>query len=48
MKLKEEFDKLLKFLNEDDGTFFDQMLEQLTDEELTKFLENNPDFLATS
>ena len=37
---------LLEFLEEEDGVLLDQMLEDLTDEELTKFLEKNPDFLC--
>ncbi len=43
--MEEKLDKLIEFLKEDDDALFDQMLKDLTDEELTAFFENNPDFL---
>ena len=48
MHMKDKTERLLEFLNEDDGVLFEQMLENLTDEELSRFLESNPDFFATS
>ncbi len=41
----ENLDKLIEFLEEDDDALFEQMLENLTDKELTAFFDNNPDFL---
>ena len=38
-------DVLYEILREDDETFMDKYLLNLTDEELTRFLEDNPDFL---
>lgn len=46
--MKDKTERLLEFLNEDDGVLFEQMLENLTDEELSRFLESNSDFFATS
>ncbi len=44
--MEERLDKLVEFLEENDDALFDQMLENLTDEELTAFFKDNPDFLT--
>lgn len=46
--MKENINPLLAFLQEDNDALFERMLEDLTDEELSKFLEENPDFFAIS
>lgn len=43
--MKEEMDKLIEFLEEDAGTFLDHMIDSLTDEELSAFFKENPDFI---
>lgn len=38
-------DKFLEFIMEDDIDFYERFLVNLSDEEIDKFLEENPDFL---
>ena len=38
-------EKALEILKENDMDFYERFLVKLTEEELTKFLEENPDFL---
>ena len=41
----ERLDGFLKFIEEDNTAFLDRCLNDLTDEELTRFLDDNPEFL---
>ena len=43
--MKEEMDRLIEFLEEDEGAFLNHMIDNLTDEELSAFLRENPDFI---
>ncbi len=43
--MKENMDQLLEFLEEEDDAFLDEILENLTDEELSNFFRDNPDFM---
>ena len=43
--MEERMGLLLEFLNEDDGILLNHMIDDLTDAELSHFLENNPDFI---
>ena len=42
---KMEPEGLIEFLKENSETFFEKYLANLSDEELTRFLDTNPDFL---
>lgn len=44
--MKEDMDRLMEFIKEDEGTFLDQMIDSLTDEELSAFFKENPDFIS--
>lgn len=42
-----KMEKLLDFLMESDMSFCEKLIDDLNDVELTRFLENNPDFLSS-
>lgn len=42
--MKEERDKFWEYVLGDDVDFYNEFLADLSDEELDKFLEENPDF----
>jgi len=39
------YNKMLKFFSGSDMDFYEEMLENLTEEEIKRFMEANPDFL---
>ena len=43
--MENKMEQFIEFLEEDDGQFLDQVIENLSDEELSEFLKNNPNFI---
>ena len=43
--MEENMEQLLDFIEKDNGRFLEELIDNLTDKELTNFLNDNPDFI---
>ena len=43
--MEKQINNFIEFLEKDDGQLLEMMLKDLSDEELSRFLEDNPNFI---
>ena len=43
--MEQKMERLIDFIEEKDADFAEKIIEDLTDEELSNFLKENPDFI---
>lgn len=43
--MKKQIDNFIEFLEIDDGQLLEMMIKDLSDEELSRFLKDNPNFI---